>query len=280
MPKNVNPAEFSPHNVLGMSTKAIYLTDPMNAKPDTSDDEPLDSPESQQNTSHENTEEANSKGHDWEKRYSDLRKHSATKEANMQAQLDDLKTQLSNQTQQAPKMPKSPEEFSAFKEKYPELAAMIETAAIQANQTTSSAVTERLKKIEQDNAQLRGEKGWQELKKIHPDVDAIKDDAVFIAWFEEQPLEVQKLIQSPNIKAIAKGIDMYKAEMGIKTPKKDESAREASRAVKTGPQRVEINTGAKRTYTDAQVSKMSDKEFETLQEDIKAALYDGRYLKS
>lgn len=284
MPTNVQPAEFSPHNVLGMSHKAVYLTDPMNKLPETSDElNPDDGAETPPDNLRQNPD-TNSTEHDWKKRYSDLRSYTDKKMATLEDKVDALTTQLETkptQVQDTPSMPKTPQEFKEFKEKYPELAAMIETAVMLNQETVQAKLSQRLKQVEDTAARVNSDKGLEELKKYHPDVLEIKDDPRFHAWFNEQLPEVQNLLRSPNPKTIAKGLDMYKVETGIaKTPKqKADEVRNASRAIKANPNtRVEINDGSPRIYKESEIDKLSNSEFEKLQDDIKAALYQGRVL--
>lgn len=285
MVTNVQAESFSPHNVLGMSTQAVYLTDPMGRPSETSTDEPLNPSENGQPTSDENTD-TNNEGHDWKKRYADLKSYTDKKMASFESSLNDLKTQnsdLSSKYQEVQiskkTMPKTPEEFEEFKGRYPDLAAMIETAAMMVSGDQSKLVEAKLKQIEQANAQIQGERGWEELKKYHPDVESIKNDPMFGMWLEEQTPEVKSLIRSPNPKTIAKGLDLYKKDAGIKTPdQKAEERKNNTRAPQT-PQRVEMNSGAKRTYTELEILKMSEAEFLKHKDDIVAAQYEGRISK-
>lgn len=286
MTEENKPVEgYKPHNVLGMANKQVYLTDPMNAPKDTSEDEPK--VENNEDTSLENPDKGdNTPNHDWKKRYSDLKTHyDSTKNHtdstlnDLKTQISELKTQLNSEREEKRIMPKTPEEFNAFRTKYPELADNIITAVMMTADDKSSAVREKLKELEEVTAAIRAKEGLNELKKYHEDAEELKDDPKFIDWYRQQPSAVQALIQSPDPKVIAEGIDLYKLKMGLKkSPKeKKEDAKDAARVV-SSPQRVKIEDNGKRIYKESEIFKMSPKEFEKNQDDIRAAQYDGRLL--
>lgn len=269
------------HNVLTGPTKTVYLNEPMNKQitEEENKTEPQDTPESVEPTPASNTQEET-----YKKRYDDLKGHYDRTKASYDAQLAELKTQVGALTDKAvtekitnPQMPKTPEEWKAFSDKYPELAAMITTAAMMATANTSSVVAEKLKLLEEKQNALSAREGVVELKKYHPDFETIKDDPRFIEWFGMQTSAVKALIQSSNVKDIALGLDKFKEYAGIKTQsQKAEAKKDATRDVKTPTGRVQIGEGQKRTYTNAEIYKMPMSEFEKLQDDIKAAQYDGR----
>lgn len=269
------------HNVLGMATKTVYLNDPINQAPEEDENktEPLEPSENGEPTSANSNQEV-----DYKKRYDDLNIHVRNIKTSFENQISDLKSQLLNTTNKLvsetttlPKMPKTPEEFKAFEAKYPELAGMITTAAMMVSANTTSAVDQKLKLLEEHQNALRAEKGVTELKKYHPDFEIIKDDPRFIEWFNMQTPGVKALIQSTIPKDIALGLDKFKEYAGIKTQvQKVEARKDATREVRTPNSRVQIGEGQKRTYTNAEINKMSITEFEKNKDDIIAAQYEGR----
>lgn len=264
------------HNVLGQSVRPLYLTDPMNA---VNTDEPQDTPESGEPTSTEPTPNES----DWKKRYSDLKSYHDKQIAVKDSAINELKSQTSELTDKLVsestnvKMPKTPEEFKEFTEKYPDLAAMITTAAMMVNKDTASVIDKRLKELADKQNELRTISGINELKRYHPDFDDINNSPAFVAWFNEQPLKVQEIFRSNDVKTVAKGLDIYKQETGLSKVQRGEARKNATREVAV-PQRVHIGEGQKRTYSDSEVNAMSLKEFEKLQDDIRLAQADGRYL--
>jgi hypothetical protein len=281
-PEGINMAiQTAALNSLTQPIGTVYLNEPMNSIPqeDESQTEPLEPAGSDEPTSATLTDEEKT----YKKRYDDLKTHYDRTKASFESQLSELKTQVSELTTKAiekvaaPEMPKTPDEFKAFQEKYPDLAANIMTAAMMAAAKSSSVVEQKLKQIEEKQNAYSAEKGVTELKKYHPDFETIKDDPRFIEWFNMQEVEVKNLIRSANPKVIARGLDLYKEYAGIKTPAiKAIDKKDATREVKTPTNRVQIGEGQKRTYTNAEIHRMSEKEFEKLAPDIIAAQYEGR----
>lgn len=269
------------HNVLSAPSRTVYLNEPLDKTPD----EPENKTEPQ--TESENTEPTSAKDNQeetYKKRYDDIKTHYDRTKSSYEARISELEVKLTDMTNKvvsekviAPQMPKTPDEWKAFSEKYPELAAMITTAAMMASANTSSVVAEKLKQLEDKQNALSAREGVEELKKYHPDFESIKDDPRFAEWFNMQPTEIKNLIRSPNPKVIAAGLDKFKEYAGIKTPaQKAEAKKDATRDVKIPTNRVQIGEGQKRTYTNAEIFKMSMPEFEKNAEDIKAAQYEGR----
>ena len=252
------------HNVLTGPTKTVYLNEPMNKATEVIDDktEPQEPSENEQPTSATPTSEET-----YKKRYDDLKRHYDSTKASFESQLREMQTQISELSSKtaeskAFKPPRTPEEFEAFKLKYPEVTEQMLTAAAMVMESSQSVVTEKLKQLEAKQNAYSAEKGVEELKKYHPDFEQIKDDPRFLEWFNIQSEEVKNLIRSTKPEVIAKGLDMFKEYAGIKTPaKKAEAKKEATREVKV-PNRVQIGEPGKRTYTNAEIKKMPMKEFE------------------
>jgi hypothetical protein len=268
-------------NVLSAPSRTVYLHEPLNKEPDKEDEtEPQDTPESVELTSANLSQEEET----YKKRFDDATKYIRELKTSNETQINELKTQLNELSTKlitdkaAPSvMPKTPEEFKEFKEKYPELVAMITTAAMMVSADSSTAVEVKLKALEDQQKAISAKEGITELKKYHPDFEQIKDDPRFVEWFNMQPVEIKNLIRSPNPKVIATGLDKFKEYAGIKTPAaKKEDKKAATRDINTPTNRVQIGEGRKRTYTNAEINKMPMAEFEKNKDDIIAAQYEGR----
>lgn len=263
------------HNVLTGPTKTVYLNEPMNKTPEEEDKtEPLESSGNEQPTSAPLTTEEET----YKKRFDDATKYIRELKASNDAQIADLKTQLIESTTKSTtqEMPRTPEEWKVFQEKYPELAANMLTAAMMVAKQSNTIVEQKLKQLDESTKALNAREGENELKKYHPDFDEIRNDPRFHEWFKVQMPEIKTLIQSPNPKVIAKGLDMFKDYAGIKSKvQKVEAKKDATREINT-PNRVKIGEGQKRIYSSGEIWKMPITEFEKNQEDIKAAQYEGR----
>ena len=83
----------------------------------------------------------------FKKRYGDLRRHSQKQREDYENQLAALKTQLTAATNQQIQLPKSEDELSEWAEKYPDVAAIVETIALKKAKEQSQDLEEKVQKI-------------------------------------------------------------------------------------------------------------------------------------
>ena len=218
----------------------------------------------------------------FKKRYGDLRRHSQKKEQDFQKQIDELKTQLDASTKKEIKLPKTEEEIDAWTKEYPDVAGIVETIAIKKAKEQSSILEERMKKVDEMQADALREKAEVELLKKHPDFVDIKNQDAFHDWVEEQPKWVQQaLYENENdANSAARAIDLYKADMGISTKKittKDKSL-DAAKSVATTQKGNPNSSPEIGTLKESDVEKMSAREYEANQENITKAIQSGKFI--
>ena len=218
----------------------------------------------------------------FKKRYGDLRRHSQKKEQDFQKQIDELKTQLDASTKKEIKLPKTEEEIDAWAKEYPDVAGIVETIAIKKAKEQSSILEERMKKVDEMQADALREKAEVELLKKHPDFVDIKNQDAFHDWVEEQPKWVQQaLYENENdANSAARAIDLYKADMGISTKKvttKDKSL-DAAKSVATTQKGNPNSSPEIGTLKESDVEKMSSREYEANQEEITKAIQSGKFI--
>ena len=218
----------------------------------------------------------------FKKRYGDLRRHSQKKEQDFQKQIDELKTQLDASTKKEIKLPKTEEEIDAWAKEYPDVAGIVETIAIKKAKEQSSILEERMKKVDEMQADALREKAEVELLKKHPDFVDIKNQDAFHDWVEEQPKWVQQaLYENENdANSAARAIDLYKADMGISTKKvttKDKSL-DAAKSVATTQKGNPNSSPEIGTLKESDVEKMSAREYEANQENITKAIRSGKFI--
>ena len=218
----------------------------------------------------------------FKKRYGDLRRHSQKKEQDFQKQIDELKTQLDASTKKEIKLPKTEEEIDAWTKEYPDVAGIVETIAIKKAKEQSSILEERMKKVDEMQADALREKAEVELLKKHPDFVDIKNQDAFHDWVEEQPKWVQQaLYENENdANSAARAIDLYKADMGISTKKvttKNKSL-DAAKSVATTQKGNPNSSPEIGTLKESDVEKMSAREYEANQENITKAIQSGKFI--
>ncbi len=187
-------------------------------------------------TSEEDEEPTSAEEKSFKKRYGDLRRHTQKLQTDMQKQIEDLKAQLEQSTKGQIKLPKTEAELDAWTKEYPDVAKIVETIAIKKAQEQSAGLEDRLRKINEMQAETLKEKAEAELMRLHPDFDQIREMDEFHEWVEQQPKWVQQALYDNETDAIsaARAIDLYKADKGISAKKaKKSDDREAAASVRT-----------------------------------------------
>ena len=216
----------------------------------------------------------------FKKRYGDLRRHTQEKEKAFQAQLDKLTAQLDAATKNELVLPKSEDEVEAWAKKYPDVAGIVEAIADKKASERSSELDGRLKEIESLRATAKREKAEAELLSFHPDFQEIRADDAFHSWAEKQPKVVQDALyeNSEDAKSVARVIDLYKADQGIKTKKVSSSDKAAASSVKAKGRATPDTDDSSKYITESQVAKMSIKEYEKRMDEIFDAQRSGKFI--
>ena len=219
----------------------------------------------------------------FKKRYGDLRRHSQKQREDYENQLAALKTQLTAATNQQIQLPKSEDELTEWAEKYPDVAAIVETIALKKAKEQSQDLEEKVQKINELQETANRDKAEAQLMQLHPDFEEIRNSDDFHQWAEEQPSWVQNSLYENDTDAYsaARAIDLYKADRNLtgKTKSKSEDNSEAAKSVNTRASRSRPqseDTSGKVKESD--VEKMSAQEYENNSEKIMEAIRDGKFI--
>ena len=155
-----------------------------------------------------------------------------------------------------------------------------ETIAIKKAREQASGLEERVKEIDAMKAEASRERAEAELLKAHPDFTEIRNDDAFHDWVDEQPKWVQDaLYENDNdSRAASRAIDLYKADMGIKTNKasrRSDAARSVGRRSGRSAPDTESKVGV---FSESQVSKMSASQYEKLSDEIMESIRTGKFV--
>jgi len=225
-------------------------------------------------------EPVNAEDKSFKKRYGDLRRHVQEKEKTWEDKFAKLEAQLEQATRKEMRLPKSDEDIEAWATKYPDVAAIVETIAVKKAREQSQGLEERVKEIDEMRANAAREKAEAQLLQAHPDFDTIRDSDEFHEWVEEQPKWVQDALyeNDSDARSAARAIDLYKADMGIKT-KKTSNNRDAARSVGNRSERSAPDTESKvGVFSESQVNKMSSQEYEKLSDEIMESIRTGKFV--
>jgi len=164
--------------------------------------------------------------------YSDKRYNTLTEKLDQVLQQNaDYEKALQEVTKVKHQSPLSDEDFDTLTKDFPNVDAIAHARALKLYEELSKPLTEKIDALTAELGKSKELTAKEQLRKLHPDFEALEHDPDFIQWFGEQPTGTQNLIRSSNIKDIAAGLDYYKLSRGIKSTK--EKKLEASAAVDT-----------------------------------------------
>ena len=215
----------------------------------------------------------------FKKRYGDIQRHMAETEKKQAAQIKRLEEQLEKAAKNELVLPKSKEEIDAWTSKYPDVAGIVEAIAEKKANERASDLDSRLQEIEELRSTAKREKAEAQLVSLHPDFEAIRADDAFHAWVDTQPKVYQDALyeNSEDVKSVARVIDMYKLDKGIKT-KKPSADKGAASSVKARGRTVVDAEESSKTISESMVNKMSLKEYEKRQDEIMSAMRSGKFI--
>jgi len=216
----------------------------------------------------------------YKKRYADLRRGSQKAKEDLEDRINKLESQLKQSAEQEMRLPKSDEDIDAWANKYPDVAAIVETIAIKKAREQQAGLEDKVKEIDAMRETASRERAEVELLKVHPDFGEIRDSDEFHNWAEEQPKWVQDaLYENDNdARSASRAIDLYKADMNIAT-KKPSNNKDAAKSVNTRNSRTKPDaTSNNNKMSESTVNKMSSKEYEKHQDEIMEAIRGGNFI--
>tara|TARA_R110000787_G_scaffold156262_1_gene270161 strand:- start:498 stop:1367 length:870 start_codon:yes stop_codon:yes gene_type:complete len=213
----------------------------------------------------------------YKKRYDDIRRL----QNNTAEELKTLKAQLENVKEQGiVRPPKSDEDIQAWADKYPDVAAIVETIAEKKAQEKFSYAEDRLKQIDEMSAKADRDKSMDAIRTSHSDFDDLKDSDEFHDWAGEQPKWVQDALyeNQDDPRSVIRVIDLYKSDKGMDNKSRKKASKEAATAVvnkrATKPDTADLDG----SFSESQVKKMNDKEFESNMDAILESQRTGKFI--
>lgn len=238
--------------------------------------EDLDTEVPAQQVMQQEEEPADAEEASFKKRYGDLRRHMQNTLAQKDQELVKIKSQLDDATRKQIRFPKSETEISEWVEKYPDVAAIIDTIAQKRALEALHMGEKKMARLADLERKLTREKAEQELLRMHPDFGEIRADKAFHEWVQMQPQWVQAALYENETDALAasRAIDLYKADTKRKPgrPSKD-AAQTVGRSTSSAP-----SGSPKARFTESQVAKMSAREFEANEEAITEAMRSNQFV--
>ena len=236
--------------------------------------------------------------HDFKKRYDDLKRHYDTKLNEWKQEKELLAARLSVEAKKhdIQELPKTEEELSEFKEKYPDVYDVVETiSTLQANERVKD-IEERLQDLRLKEQEAVVQTAEKQLLNVHPDFELLKDNDMFLSWLDEQPSSIADGIYKNNtdVKWAARVIDLFKADNNIrpaknrkkstnKRPKSSTSRNDsAAQAVTRTNTKMSLEQfqDDKKVWSVQEIARLKPREYELVEKEIDKAVREGRVVDS
>ena len=211
-------------------------------------------------------------------RYGDVRRHLAAKEKEYNAKIKELESKLGETEKLVP--PTSDEELSAWVEKYPDVAGIVETIADKrAKQMFDKAniQIEELSKAKEEATRSRAE---NEIRKAHSDFDELRDSDQFHNWVEEQPKWVQNALyeNTDDAASVVRVLDLYKVDNGLTRSDKKDKTKAAASLVDRGSKTKVDPSESSGKIRESDIAKMTDAEYAKNADKINEAHRSGKII--
>ena len=208
----------------------------------------------------------------FKKRYGDLRRHMQQKEKEYEEKLKAAADNISP--------PKTEADLKAWAAKYPDVANIVESIATKKAQEMFEKADLRFKELDEAKLEAARVKSENAIRKSHPDFDTLKESDEFHVWAEEQPKWVQDALyeNADDPASVVRVIDLYKVDHGMTPSAKRDRAKAAATSTPKGSRSAIDPNETSKKFTESQVRKMSDKEFEANMEAITEAQRTGKFV--
>jgi len=220
---------------------------------------------------------------DYKKRYDDLKRHYDTKLDEWKQEREELaQTRKAGEDSglKASELPKTPEELEAFKAKYPDVYAIVETVSSMQAQNKLESLKGEIETLKGREQELEVQSAYKELTSAHPDFTELKTNEKFLMWLDQQPASIADGIYKNNkdAKWAIRVVDLYKADMGVgKKTRKSKDADPAAVVARTAAKDVVgESSGEKKVWKASEIGRLKPWEFEKIESEIDAARAEGR----
>jgi len=216
----------------------------------------------------------------FKKRYDDLKRHYDSTLGKHKDEVRTLRTQLEQSSKQFIP-PKSKDELEAWRKEYPDVYEMVETIAMTKADSRASEMETKYQNLQVQQEEIAKEKAEVELLKLHPDFNELRSKDDFHEWAAKQDPVIQDWLyeNTSNSSLAARALDLYKMDKGLgKYSKKEEQdvKKEAAKAVSKTRKAEASDAPIKKIWSNAEISKMSVREYAKYEEDIDKAVREGR----
>jgi hypothetical protein len=224
-------------------------------------------------------EEDDAEEKSFKKRYGDLRSHMAKKEKAWKEREAELQGQISSGD--APDL-RSEEDVSAWVDKNPEVASMVEAIAERKAEERFSEAQIQIDQLDEARTEADRVKAENSIRNSHKDFDELRESDEFHSWVDAQPKWIQDALyeNSDDAKSVIRVLDLYKSDNNLTPVAKKQKAKDAATSSTRSPaSRAKIDDkGTGGQIKESDVEKMSPSEFDARYEEIQTAIQSGKFV--
>ena len=198
---------------------------------------------------------------DYKKRYDDLKRHYDQKQEEWKQKVESVQQPQDN--------------LNAFKDKYPDVHNAVEEIATNKAEAQLASLKQELDALKGREKELEKEKAYEELLRLQPDFNTLKEDEKFLKWLDTQPESISDgiLKNNSNAKWASRIVDLYYADNGSKKSVKVPDA--AISVSSKGAKEVSTSQQNKKVWKASEIGKMKPWDFEKLEKEIDKARSEG-----
>jgi hypothetical protein len=218
---------------------------------------------------------------DFKKRYDDLKRHYDSKLQEWKGEKQDMVSQLNAVQNSEANVQQNDSNLDQFKNQYPDVYNAIDKISESKSELRVKKLEEDLLILKEKEVQLGKDKAYQELLRLQPKFDTLKESAEFTGWLDDQPKSISDGIYNNNVDAkwASRVVDLYNADIGTIPSKKStvNKSQDAAMSVsKTNATQVATSNQNGKIWKMSDIAKLKSWEFEKLETEIDLARTEGR----
>ena len=139
---------------------------------------------------------------------------------------------------------------------------------------------DRLSRLDELQYETERKSAEAKIREAHPTFDTLRQSDEFHNWADEQPKWVKDALYEnmDDPASVVRVIDLYKIDNGMTVAAKKKSKKAAASTVAKGTRTSVDAEGVQGQIKESDVAKMSNKEFEEMQDKINEAMRTGKFV--
>jgi len=218
---------------------------------------------------------------DFKKRYDDLKRHYDSKLQEWKGEKQDMVSQLTAVQNSEADVQQNNSNLDQFKNQYPDVYNAIDKISESKSELRVKKLEEDLLILKEKEVQLEKDKAYQELLRLQPKFNTLKESDEFTGWLDDQPKSISDGIYNNNVDAkwASRVVDLYNADIGTTPSKKStiNKTQDAAMSVsKTNATQVATSKQNGKIWKMSEIARLKSWEFEKLETEIDLARSEGR----